>query len=205
MPIVTKIEEFNKNRYKIFLDNEFAFVLYKGELRVYGIREDVDLQQDIIQEITQVVLLKRAKLRLLNLLGKKEYTRRELIQKLEEGLYSEHLINSALEYVESYGYVNDVVYARRYIEWKCSTKSRREIEQKLCLKGISKEDMNLAFEELGDHYLKESTREAIRKELRKKNFHAETATYEQRQKALAFLYRKGYSQEQIREVMEDNT
>ena len=28
--VVTGIEEFDKKRYKIFLDQEFAFVLYKG-------------------------------------------------------------------------------------------------------------------------------------------------------------------------------
>jgi len=31
--VVTAIEEYTKGKFKIYLDEEFAFVLYKGELR----------------------------------------------------------------------------------------------------------------------------------------------------------------------------
>ena len=34
---ITGIEEVSKSRSKIDIDNEFAFVLYKGELRLYQI------------------------------------------------------------------------------------------------------------------------------------------------------------------------
>ncbi len=36
---VTKIEEVTKVKCRIEIDQEFAFVLYKGELRMYHIRE----------------------------------------------------------------------------------------------------------------------------------------------------------------------
>ena len=35
--IVTQIEQLSKNRCKVYIDQEFAFVLYKGELFQYGI------------------------------------------------------------------------------------------------------------------------------------------------------------------------
>ena len=34
---VTKIEDLDKKRSKVYLDEEFAFVLYKGELSQYHI------------------------------------------------------------------------------------------------------------------------------------------------------------------------
>ena len=34
MQIITAIEELDKKRCKIYLDGEFAFVLYKGELSI---------------------------------------------------------------------------------------------------------------------------------------------------------------------------
>ena len=34
---VTKIEPVTKSKYKIYLDGQFAFVLYKGELSRYHI------------------------------------------------------------------------------------------------------------------------------------------------------------------------
>ena len=37
---VTKIEPVTKTRYKVYVDGQFAFVLYKGELSRYHIAED---------------------------------------------------------------------------------------------------------------------------------------------------------------------
>jgi len=36
--IITDLVDFNKKRVKVFIDEEFAFVLYKGELNLYGIK-----------------------------------------------------------------------------------------------------------------------------------------------------------------------
>ena len=38
--IVTDIVEFDKKRKKVYIDGEFAFVLYSGELRDYDIKKD---------------------------------------------------------------------------------------------------------------------------------------------------------------------
>ena len=35
---VTRIEELSRSRCKIYLEDSFAFVLYKGELRSYGLK-----------------------------------------------------------------------------------------------------------------------------------------------------------------------
>ena len=50
---VTKIEAVpnSKNKYKIYVDEQFAFVLYKGELSRYKIKEDVEVSQELIEEI----------------------------------------------------------------------------------------------------------------------------------------------------------
>ena len=45
--VVTEIAEATKAKYKIFIDNEFAFVLYKGELRTYKIRQGEEITEDV--------------------------------------------------------------------------------------------------------------------------------------------------------------
>ena len=40
MMTVTKIEPLSKTRYKVYLDGQFAFTLYKGELSRYHIAEE---------------------------------------------------------------------------------------------------------------------------------------------------------------------
>ena len=64
--IVTKIEEHDKKRCKIYLNEEFAFLLYKGELSEYKIVQGNIITDDIYNKITEETLLKRAKKRSLN-------------------------------------------------------------------------------------------------------------------------------------------
>ena len=66
--VVTKVEMLTKIKYKVYLDEEFAFVLYKGELSHYRIVEGTLLEEDTVQEILQKVICKRAKLRAMHLL-----------------------------------------------------------------------------------------------------------------------------------------
>ena len=63
---VTRIEELSRSRCKIYLEDSFAFVLYKGELRLYGVREQEELSEESYREIMQEVLPKRATLRCMN-------------------------------------------------------------------------------------------------------------------------------------------
>ena len=51
---VTRIEELSRSRCKIYLEDSFAFVLYKGELRLFGVREQEELsevEQEFADEI----------------------------------------------------------------------------------------------------------------------------------------------------------
>ena len=44
--IVTKVEPLSKTKYKIYLNHQFAFVLYKGELRSYKISDGRELREE---------------------------------------------------------------------------------------------------------------------------------------------------------------
>ena len=73
--LVTQVTELSKSRSKVYIDQEFAFVLYKGELRLYGVREQEELSEESYREIMQEVLPKRATLRCMNLLQSRRETR----------------------------------------------------------------------------------------------------------------------------------
>ena len=66
--IVTKVEPLSKTKYKIYLNHQFAFVLYKGELRSYKISDGRELSEEELDEIREKILLKRAKKRAMHLL-----------------------------------------------------------------------------------------------------------------------------------------
>ncbi len=197
---VTKIEFVTKTKFKIFLDDKFAFVLYKGELARYGIKKDAILEQDTYEEIINVVILKRAKLRAMHLLEMQDRTWAQLKEKLQQSLYPEEIIDKAMDYVKSFGYVDDSRYAVNFIRSRQDFKSRREIIGLLKQKGISKEILDLAIEEC---YEEKEEKSAIKKLILKKRVDPTTATAEELQKLYGYLARKGFKYEDIRQVIQD--
>ena len=144
-------------------------------------------------------MLKRAKLRCMHLLEKRDYTEKELRQKLENGKteYTEEQIDGAIAYVKSFHYVDDGRYACEYIEAMQSRKSRRQIEQELYQKGVDRELIQEAFEETGEV----PEEEQIARWMEKRNFHPEEADLKEKQRMYAFLARKGFRAENIQRVM----
>lgn len=197
---VTKIEPVTKAKYKVFLDEQFAFVLYKGELSRYKIQEDAQLSEETIKEIKKEILEKRAKLRAMHLLERMDRTEAELYTKLKRDLYPEDIIEIAMQYVKSFGYIGDKGYARRFVESRQGSKSKLEIKMSLLQKGISKE---IVSEVLEAYYDGQDESMAIQRLLDKKRFSAETATEEEKRKIYGYLMRKGFAYEEIRRVIKD--
>ncbi|MBP5244279.1 MAG: regulatory protein RecX [Succinivibrio sp.] len=200
--IVTDIVELDKKRSKIYINGEFSFVLYKGELRDYDIKAGHELSDSNYQEIMDVVLPKRCKLRAMNLLQKKDYTEKQLRDKLSEGLYPREITDDAIHYVKAYHYLDDERYARDYITYHMSVRSRNRIIQDLSGKGISKDIFMPIVEEL---YVEEDSDielEQIRKLLIKKQYDPEQTDFKGKQKIIAFLMRKGFQMSDIRRAMD---
>lgn len=201
--VITRIEELDKKRSKIYINHEFAFVLYKGELTQYKLETEGVVEDDIYHEITQRVLPKRAKKRCLNLLQKRPYTEFKLREKLKEGYYSQEIIEDAIDYVKSFRYLDDYDYACQYIFYHKEVESRKKMEEKLAIKGISKEVLNKA---LGDSYEDEDEQQELelkqaRELLGKKKYDAEAVDWKEKQKIYAFLIRKGISVSIIKKAM----
>ncbi len=196
---VTKIESVTKTKFKVYVEEQFAFVLYKSELSRYRIVTDEEITEDTFQKIKKEVILKRAKLRALHLLNDMDRTEAQLRTKLKQGLYTEDIIEQTIEYVKSFGYIGDASYARRYIQSRQKNKSKKEIYMELCKKGVAKEEIDSAMEECYENHGEE---EAIRTLLRKKKYNPEQATEAETQKIYGYLARKGFSYDQIRQVIQ---
>lgn len=195
---VTQIEAVTKTKYKVYLDGQFAFVLYKGELSRYHIAVGEELSELVYQQILKEVLLKRAKLRAMHLLNSMGRTENQLRDKLKQSLYPEEVIETAMNYVKSFGYVNDAEYARSFIDSRKDRKSKRELYMQLGQKGIAKDTLDQIFEE---YYDVEDSREAIEAIMRKRRYDPEKATNVETQKIMGYLMRKGFAYDDIRKVL----
>ena len=199
--LVTQISEVTKSRLRVYLDGQFAFVLYRGELRQLHIREGQELSEESYRCIMTQILPKRAKLRSMNLLQSKDYTRKQLEDKLKQGGYPQECIDEALAYVESYGYIDDRRYAKDFIEYHLQTRSRMRIETDLIKKGITKDIILEVFDELNDMGVGQDETAMIRDLLLKRKYRVDTASRQEQQKMYGYLYRRGFSQDAIMKAL----
>lgn len=199
--IVTQISEASRSRCRIYIDGQFAFVLYKGELRQFHIQEGQELSVSAYQEITAEILPKRAKLRCMNLLQSRDYTRRQLEDKLKQGDYPQDCIVKAIDYMMSYGYIDDLRYARDFIEYHLNSRSRMRIETDLMRKGIDSDVIREAFAELGEQGVEQDELAMVQELLRKKNYSFGTANRQEQQKMYGFLYRRGFRPDTIAKAL----
>ena len=201
--IVTDIVELSKSRSRVYLDGEFAFVLYKGELRLYHIAKDRELSEAEYEEITGTVLPKRAKKRCLMLLQKRDYTEEELRRKLREGEYPASCVDEAIEYVKSYHYVDDYRYCKSYISCYGDRWSKQQILTKLLAKGVDKNCILNAYEEACSMGDVASEEDLIRDLLKKKHFDISTSDRKAIQKMYRHLLYKGFSAESVNRIFHD--
>ncbi|HBA48819.1 MAG TPA: hypothetical protein DCZ91_13700 [Lachnospiraceae bacterium] len=198
---VTQIEEVSKSRARVYIDEEFAFVLYKGELRSFHIRAEGEISEEDYRSIMEEILPKRAKLRAMNLLKAREYTVKQLHDKLKDGGYPEEIIRQALDYVGSRHYTDDLRYATGFIRNHEGNRSRRRIEQDLLGRGIDRAVLEQAWAVWEEEGGCQDEASMIRALLEKKSFDGETADRKQRQKMYGFLVRKGFQAEAVRRAV----
>lgn len=194
---VDKIEPLDKRRSKVFIDEDFAFVLYKGELKKYQIEEGAELAEDRYEEIMKQVIGKRTRERALYLLKSTGKTEAELRRKLLSAFYPAEAIDAAVKFLKEYHYLDDTEYARNYIEAYGRRKSRTDLMGTLLRKGVEK---SLILELLTEQPPDE---EAIIRRLLEKRRYGVDASQAEKQKTVAALMRKGFSYDQIRRVMGD--
>ncbi len=197
---ITQIEEINKKKCRIYLNDMPAFCLYRKEVRQYELEVGKEFDESMRSRIYEEILLKSAKLRLLYLLQASDRTERQLRDKLHDGEYPDDVIDTAIEYVKSFNYVNDENYVYNFIERNRNIKSRRQIEQALMRKGISSE---LISDVIDKNDIEFDEDELIRHWIDKKHIDVATADRDELNKLCRFLLNKGFDYSHIRREVFD--
>lgn len=200
--VITRLEEVGKNKFKVYIDYEFHFILYSKDIKVNRLEVNQEINSELYEDIRTNTVLRRAKQKAMAILKYMDRTEEELITKLVAGGYSRGISIEALQYVKKFHYVDDRRFASNYIHSKKSTKSIRQIQIELSRKGIDKEMIQEIIEV---EYDEENGEEiAIKKAIAKKTSDINSLSKEERMKLLASLYRKGFSSENIRKYMDDS-
>ena len=197
--LVTELVELDKKRIRVLLEGGESFVLYRGEVKNYSIREGEELPPAQYGEIRSEVLTKRAKKRAMHLLEKMDRTEAQLRAKLKQGFYPEDIVDEAIAYVKSYRYLDDARYAENYVQGQKGRKSQRRIYMDLLGKGIPKGLITQALEE---GYQAGQEQELILKWVQKKGYSSSKGDLKEKQKMYQSLLRKGFHSDDILHVLD---
>lgn len=143
--------------------------------------------------------IKKAKLKALHILTRMDKTEADLRAGLKRTGFSEHAIAEAIEYVKSYGYVDDRKYAEKYISYNKDRKSRQKIKFELTNKGVSRDIIGEAFEACEDY----DELAALRMVLNKKWRSDEKPNEKELQRLAAALARQGFTSYDIWHVLQE--
>ena len=194
--LITKLEPFG-SRVKIYINNDFAFVLYKGEISKYGLKEGQEIPSNTYSVIMNK-LFDRGKERALYMLDKSYKTKRYVMDKLKAGLYPENIIDKVVVFLEEINLINDLRYAEMYIDYKRASKSKKQIVQDLYVKGVDKKLIDQALEE-SDF----SDKESLNKYIEKRKNKYDLTDRKDIQKFYSYLVSKGYSYGDVKEALKD--
>ena len=193
--IITKLDKVGIKQVRLFFDEEKYCLLYYNEVRRLGFHEKDEVGQQEFEELNKL-LLHRAKLKAMSLLKYQDRTRKELKDRLMRAEFPEFITEGAIAYVESFGYINDEEYVRRYMEYKAGTKSRIQIKMDLRKKGIGTEILERIFDEY-EYEEDDVLEEQVQKRIRQKG----SVTKENFQKYYGYFARKGFNSVKIIDLL----
>ncbi len=144
--------------------------------------------------------VRRAKKKAMNLLERMDRTEHQLRQKLRDAEFTPEQTEAAIDYVKSFGYLDDERYVRNYLEYRQNRKSRRQLIQELQYqKGVSSDLIEKVCKELEEP----DEKGLIRRQLEKKHYVPDTCDEKLRRKLTASLMRKGFAMHDILDVMRE--
>lgn len=202
--IITEIAPYTKGRYKIYMDDEFAFDLYKGDISSCGLKAGEEVSEATFHTIMNEILPKRAFSRALNLLEHKDYTEREIRTKLTEGLYPDSVTDAAIAMLISNRFIDDLRYATRFVELHYERESLLALRQKLSRHGIQKSVIDTAVERYREDHEDSGEESVLRGFISRKNIRIDELSFEEIQKLRLSLLRKGFSYEAIASVLKSS-
>lgn len=180
-----------RDRYNIYVDGEYSASLGAETLVTFGIRVGTAIELGMLKEAVSKDNAQYAFDSAAKLISHKMRTRSELADRLKERGIEEQAVEIALDKLASYGYVDDMAYAKEYVQSAVLTGrwGRRAVEYRLKEKGLEQGVIDEAMEQ----YTEDDEKDIVRKQLqaavsRLKN----DDVRKQRQKIYAALARHGF-------------
>ena len=136
------------------------------------------------------------------LLAQRDYTCARLREKLLGSGFEEEIADEVIGSLKEAHYIDDVRYARNFIEAHRGDRSRLRIRKDLEDRGVPSDIISEVLREELEENGEEAEIRQIRKLMEKRKFDPESADWNEKQKMQAYLYRKGYAASAVRAAMD---
>ena len=194
MNIITKIEvqKKNKERVNIFIDEEFAFAISAELVYKYNLKPKMTVDIEVLKEVAKKESIMKCRSAAIRIIERTFKTEKELKDKLLQKGYEVDEIESAVEFLKEYNYINDDLYVKSYIKDKIKMQGQNKILYDLKRKGVSEELIKQTLASVDDNDVIETAYLLAEKKynvLSKK----ESDNYKLSQKLYRYLVSRGYS------------
>lgn len=197
---ITSVEKSkkNKNRLSVYVDGKFSFTISEEDYISLNLYENPSLTEETLDYIKSTLNFRDAKSIAVRYLSLKLRTEKEVRSKLHDEGYGEECIEHVVEELKAIGYINNKLYAQKYVFDRSKLKplSRKLMKQELLSRGISED---ITDEVLNDWKVEDSV---VAESLLKKKF----GKYDMKdekiyKKAAMFLLHRGFSYDLTREAL----
>ena len=152
MKVITDIKPQVKTptRCSIYLDNVFYCGLELETVMRHRLKIGDQIEPEELDEIQFDSERVRALEKALSFVTKSKKTQKQVKEHLYSKGYTEQTVESVIEKMKDYRFLDDGDYAETYARSYSKTKGKKLIEIELKKKGVSEEDMSEAIENIGD-------------------------------------------------------
>lgn len=208
---VTAVEKLKQKKNKVFIDDEYAFMLYDRDLALYHIEEETEISDVLYEKILKETVIRRARQKTIALLERMDRTESEIRHRMKLDMYSDAVAEEVIQWLKSLHYLDDERYAENYIRGHFTSSSRQELFAKLFAKGISKDMCAGAYEVCSEEAafgsgqssdLSDPEQEAALRTLSKKLGSKRVLTPKERMSAIGYMLRKGFRRNEIMSAFE---
>lgn len=199
---ITSVEKDRKkkDRLSVYIDGKFSFTISEEDYISLNLYENTEISQETVDYIKSKLNFSKAKSLAVRYLSMKLRTEKEVYMRLQEEGFDSECIEAVIEELKAIGYINNKLYAQKYVfdRSKLKPMSRRLMKLELLSKDIPEDIVNEVLEDykVEDHFVAEN--------LLKRKFGKYDLTDEKiKRKAYMFLLHRGFSNEIIRKAFKE--
>ncbi|WP_410510895.1 RecX family transcriptional regulator [Paenibacillus sp. BR2-3] len=198
---ITRVERLKRSDHRYIIHfGPYNLTVHEDVMIKYVMFKDSRFTKCDLEEIVLADERQRAYVEGLRYLGYKPRTALEMTRRLRQKEIGETIIRETLERLQREQYIDDTLYAQQWVEQRITSqrKGKMWIRQELREKGIDKSLITEALDNISPEQEKDSALQSARK---KWNL-IRGEVPDKRRKTGAYLMRRGFSGELVRQVLQ---